>query len=74
MSFDIKHQIFLEMAEDSEAHPSLKKAILVSAKRDPVVRSVEPLIDWLYSRLIREREWRIKAEEQLKGRPKPCEN
>jgi hypothetical protein len=71
MSFDIKHQIFQELTEDAASHPELDKAILVNAKRDPVVRSLKPLIDWLYSRLIREREWRLKAEEKLKGRTKP---
>jgi hypothetical protein len=45
MSFDIKHQIFQELTEDAASHPELDKAILVNAKRDPVVRSLKPLID-----------------------------
>jgi len=67
MSFDPAHQIFQELTEDAERYLFLKKAILISYKRDPVVRSVKPLIDWMHSRLIREREWRVKAEDKLKA-------
>jgi len=70
MSFNIKHQIFEELTEDAERYLFLKRAILISYKRDPVVRSVKPLIDWLHSRLNREREWRVKAEDELKTQKK----
>jgi hypothetical protein len=71
MSFDVIQQIFGELRKDAESNPELAKAILFSEKRDLRMNSLKPLISWLYSRLVREREWRLKAEDKLKERTKP---
>jgi hypothetical protein len=71
MSFDVIQQIFGELRKDAESNPELAKAILFSEKRDLRMNSLKQLISWLYSRLVREREWRLKAEDKLKERTKP---
>jgi hypothetical protein len=73
MSFDVIQQIFRELREDAESNPELAKAVLLSEKRDLRMNSLKPLISWLYSRLVREREWRLKAEDKLKERAKAPE-
>lgn len=64
-SFDVARMIFEDLHEVAERYPPLKQAILVNAKRDRVVLSLDPLFKFLYSRLMREKEWRMKAEERL---------
>jgi hypothetical protein len=64
-SFDVARLIFEDLHEVAGRYPDLKQAILVSAKRDRAVLSLNPLVKFLYSRLIREKEWRMKAEERL---------
>lgn len=62
--FHINQQVFDELNQSAEEYPPLKHALLVNAKRDPAVIDLRPLFSWLLSRLIREKEWRIKAEER----------
>jgi hypothetical protein len=64
-SFDVARLILEDLHEVAGRYPDLKQAILVSAKRDRAVLSLNPLVKFLYSRLIREKEWRMKAEERL---------
>jgi hypothetical protein len=71
MSFDVLQQIFQELRDDGSSNPELARALLINAKRDPRMSGIKPLISWLFSRLVREREWRLKAEDKLKGRTKP---
>ena len=63
--FHINQQVFDELHQSAEEFPPLKHALLVNAKRNPAVIDLRPLFSWLLSRLIREKEWRIKAEERL---------
>jgi hypothetical protein len=57
--------VFEDLHRVADGYPELKQALLVNAKRDPVVRSLQPLFSWLFCQLVREKEWRMKAEERV---------
>ena len=58
-------QLHQELAEEAEWRPQLKRAIFVSRKRDATAQSIAPLLDWLYAKLLVERDWRLRAEKDL---------